>query len=40
MVKTMSATTVIKNKPSSILDLELKSEKSFTEKMVKQIMEQ
>ncbi len=38
MVKTMSATTVIKNKPSSILDLELKSEKSFTEKMVKPIL--
>ena len=38
MVKTMSASTIIKNDTSSILDLELKAEKSFTEKIIKPIL--
>ena len=36
--KTMSASTIIKNNSSSILDLELESEKSFTEKLIKPIL--
>jgi len=38
MVKNMSATTVNKNNSSSILDLELKSERSFIEKIIKPIL--
>ena len=38
MVKTMSASTIIRNDSSSILDLELQAEKSFTEKIIKPIL--